>query len=307
MRKRILITKITEYTGHKGSVFAMAMDEAQYYAYTSGDDGVVAAWDLQEPTDDGKAIIKLQESVYALCYINEGKLLLVGTSIGNVYIVDLQKKKILFTYRLNQRAIYHIAYQASSQSICILHAQGLLTVMNLSDFGQQYVLKLANNHLRAVLLDTHPEHIWIGSSDQQIIKLDIKSGKVVEKWPAHTNSVFALALHKEGKYLISGGRDAYLRVWDIQNKYQEIRSIPAHNFTINDISFSPSGDHFVTASRDKTLKIWDAYTFELLKVIDYRRNESHTHSVNRIRWLNDGSIISSGDDRKTIRWRFLIE
>lgn len=306
MKQKIAVEKLTEYTGHKGSLYAMCIDEQQRYMYTSGDDGVVAAWDLTKATDDGNGVIQLQESVYALHHIETLNLLVVGTSIGNVYLVDLLKKTIRFTYRLNQKAIYNLAFHPQTNNICVLHAQGILSLLDASNFSTKKVLKLGDNHLRAVLTVDKESFIWLGTSDNRIVKFSLQDEAIISQWKAHNNSVFALSFHQEGKYLISGGRDAYLKVWDLQNQNQEIKAIPAHNFTINAIDLSPSGDYFVTASRDKTIKLWDAYSFELLKVIDFPRNESHTHSVNRISWLNDETIVSCGDDRKAMRWRVRI-
>ena len=73
---------------------------------------------------------------------------------------------------------------------------------------------------------------------------------------AHGNSVFALSYSPDEKYLWSGGRDALLKIWDLEKNCEQIFSEPAHWFTINAIVFSPDGKFAATASRDKTIKIW---------------------------------------------------
>jgi len=298
----IHIQKIAEYDGHTGAIYALALDEVRHIMYTSGDDGIVVAWNLKDDGHKGKGILRLQEGVYALAFVPHSDMLLVGTSAGNVYMVDIINQVIGHTYRLNQQAIYNLHYHLPTQSVWVLHGKGDLSILDLEHLQVQKLLKLSHQHLRSICGDANKEYVWIGSSDHRILLLKASSGKLVHQWQAHRNSVFTLNTDPTGKYLISGGRDAYLRIWDLQDNYKEIRAIPAHNFTINDLVFSPTNDHFVTASRDKTIKIWDAGSFELLKVIDLARNESHTHSVNRIRWLDDGSIISCSDDRKAMRW-----
>lgn len=51
---------------------------------------------------------------------------------------------------------------------------------------------------------------------------------------------------------------------------------------------------------DKTIKLWEAENMDLLKVIDYQKNESHQSSVNKILWIDRKRFISCSDDKKII-------
>jgi WD40 repeat protein len=177
----------------------------------------------------------------------------------------------------------------------------------MADFSERGYARIGQDHLRSLASTSNGAHWLIGSSDHHIYAFNRQTGQVDQQWLAHDNSVFALQLHQAGHYLLSGGRDAYLNVWDQQQQFKLIKRIPAHNFTINDIAMHPSGDFFVTASRDKTIKVWDAYQFELLKVIDHARYDGHIHSVNRLLWLSqDNSLLSCSDDRRLLRWRITV-
>ncbi|RMG25551.1 MAG: hypothetical protein D6730_10680 [Bacteroidetes bacterium] len=303
MKPGIHIQKLQEYTGHTGSVFALTTDEAESTLFTSGDDGMVAAWDLKAGQDEGQGVLRIAETVYALCYIPSPELLLAGSSRGRLYVTDLKRKQLLHQLQLRGEAIYAMYHHPALQQLWVLQGKGHLSIFALPDFELRKSLRLSQQHLRSIVAAPDGQRLWIGKSDHEIAEVAAESGQVLRSWPAHASSVFALALHHDGKYLLSGGRDAHLKVWDLQQNMAQIRSIPAHHFTINAISFSPQGDHFLTASRDKTIKVWDAFSFELLKVVDKPRNEGHLHSVNRIKWLKDGSFVSCSDDRKVMRWR----
>jgi WD40 repeat protein len=101
--------------------------------------------------------------------------------------------------------------------------------------------------------------------------------------------------------MISGGRDAYLKIWSMDN-FSLLQSIPAHNYAIYSISFSPDRKYFATASRDKTVKIWNADTFEVLVRLDKENFEGHKNSVNKVLWMENNFLISAGDDRAIIIW-----
>lgn len=308
MRETVIVEKVTEYPGHKGSIFAIELSPDEKFLFSSGDDGTVAKWNLDEKNPSGEGVLKVPHGIYSLAYIPNKQMLVAGGSEGSVYFIDLLQKQIIHQYRKTVDAIFDLHFSAEKNQLWVLHGKGGLSLIDLDKFETLFYKRLTDSHLRSIV--SHPnESGWlVASSDQMIRWLDAEGNTILKEWEAHENSVFSLMVHKEGKYLMSGGRDAHLNIWDINQDFSLIKSIPAHNFTINDMAFSQSGDYFVTASRDKTIKLWDAYSFDLLKVIDVKRNEGHTHSVNKIKWLkSDNSLISCSDDRRIIRWNIVIE
>ena len=304
MKKQLTVEKLNEFQGHKGSIFALEIDPEEQYCFSSGDDGMVVKWDLKTNEDHGEGIIRTHCSVYALCYLAQWHYLAAGTSDGTVYIIDLSASRIIHTYRQTTHAIYKLYFAETNNQLWILQANGLLGIISIPDFNLIFHERISNNHLRSAIGSSTGESVFIGNSDAYILEVDAGQMKMKRYWKAHENSVFSLGIHPDGRYLISGSRDAQLNIWDLKQEGQQlIKQIPAHMYTINDIAFSPDQDYLVTASRDKTIKLWDAYHFELLKVIDFARNEGHQHSVNRIKWLkSDNSLISCSDDRRIIRW-----
>ncbi|MEL6132496.1 MAG: hypothetical protein AAFR59_03935 [Bacteroidota bacterium] len=302
----IQVHHLHAFEGHRGSIFAMAVDETHHVAYTSGDDGIVAEWHLHQPQTDAHALMRTSSANYAMLHIEPLSLLVIGSSDGTVYIFDLQSKKLVHTYRKFTHAIYNFYYEPVRKNLWILMAKGGLNVFSLLDFKEKGYLQIAQDHLRSVV--PYEQYLYIGCSDHHIRRIHIETGSIDLSWKAHQNSVFSLDIHQAGKYLISGGRDAHLNVWDLQDDHKLIKSLPAHYFTVNDLAFSPQGDFFVTASRDKTIKLWDAYSFDLLKVVDLARHQGHKNSVNRIWWLKqDNSVLSCSDDRRVLHWKFEIE
>jgi WD40 repeat protein len=298
------IHKIQEYAGHAGSLYGIAIDVGGNRLFTAGDDGLVVQWQIATAQQDGIALMRSARAIYALLYIPEKNMLVAGTSDGMVYIMDTVLGKNIETYRADTQPVYGLHYDVASEQLVILHSQGAISLYSLQDFRVNATIVVANAHLRSLCtLPTAPQQLLIGTSENTILAFDIRARKTLHHWTAHENSVFALMAHPTGAYLLSGGRDAHLCVWDMQQNWAAIARIPAHNFTINDIAFAPNAALFATASRDKTIKIWDSQTFQLLKVIDHARNAGHTHSVNRLRFLPDGSLLSLGDDRRIIRWQ----
>ncbi|MCI4669629.1 MAG: PQQ-binding-like beta-propeller repeat protein [Bacteroidia bacterium] len=305
-KKHIQVEQIASYKGHTGSVFALAHDREESFLYSSGDDGIIAQWDLSQESPDAVALLRSDRAVYSLAISEDGGLLFAGSSDGTLYVYDLIDKKLLQTVRKTADSIYHL--HSEGDFIWICQGGGFLTCMDTRNGKEHFFGRLTEENLRIMIPALNEGRYYIGASDNYIYEFDSLQGKILNKWSAHNNSVFSLLLHPDGKYLLSGSRDAHFNVWDLQNSHSQIRSVPAHNFTINYFALSPDGNYFLTASRDKTIKLWDAYDFSLLKVIDFLRNQAHTHSVNKIFWLkSDNSFISCGDDRKILRWKLTLE
>jgi WD40 repeat protein len=159
----------------------------------------------------------------------------------------------------------------------------------------------------------HPGILYLGvtflfaCSDFNIYVYDADNFQLKNVLHGHDNSVFSIALNPSGTRLVSGSRDAQLKVWDVQNNYTCLMTIPAHMFTINDIVFSPDGKLMATAGRDKHIKIWDAEAFNLLKVIDREKFGGHINSVNKLFWSNwNNYLISCGDDKAVMVWEIVI-
>jgi WD40 repeat protein len=148
---------------------------------------------------------------------------------------------------------------------------------------------------------TQPQ-VAVGYSDNVIRVFSTTDYKLLYEIEAHTNSVFALAYSPDEKYLLSGGRDAVLKIWDAQNGYAAAQTINAHLYHINSIKYNPTGTLFATVSMDKTIKLWDAKTFDLLKVIDKPKNDGHTTSVNKVLWLSDKTLVTASDDKTAMLW-----
>ena len=150
---------------------------------------------------------------------------------------------------------------------------GKFTRWDLANFRPIESLVLSKKNLRS--FDFFGNICAIASSDSNIYILntlynDTNVQKIVLN--AHQPSVFVVRFSPCGKYLLSGGRDAYLRIWELETNFALYHAIPAHIATINDIQYSPDGKYFATASRDKSIKIWSADAFQLLKVIDNFKN-----------------------------------
>ena len=295
----IQIKKIIELTGHSGAVYALEQSETENCFYSGSGDKIVAKWDLESLSAENFSA-QFPGIVYSLCFLKEKNVLLAGTSEGKVHVLDLAGKKEIKILQNHAQPVFDLKHSAKNILSC--GSDGTLSIISSEDFTAKKIIKLCNGKLRAI--DIYENEAAIACGDGVIRVIDLENLKLQCEFPAHKDSVYAVKFSPDGKYILSGGKDAHLNKWKMENgKWSMEKSIPAHNYAVYSIVFSPDGKLFATASRDKTIKIWDSNTFEILTRINKENSEGHINSVNKLLWSNyKNFLISTGDDRKIMVW-----
>jgi WD40 repeat protein len=294
------ITRKHTCTGHRAAVYALAPGRDARHVCSAGGDGWIVEWDLDDP-ETGKVVANVETQVFSLCAFPHQHLVVAGNMNGGVHWIDLAHPDKTRNIQHHKKGVYDI--RASGEWLYTAGGDGILTRWSLQDARAKDSFHLSNRALRTIAISETRNEIAVGASDGAIYFLEADTLTLKNTLHgAHGHSVFALAYTPTQQYLLSGGRDAMLRVWNLENAHARVSEQPAHWYTINHIVFSPDGRHFATASRDRTIKIWDTGTFQLLRVLDTIRDGGHINSVNRLLWLPD-CLISGSDDRSLILWQ----
>ena len=297
---KVTVSKRNTLTGHNDCVYTLERSQFPNVFFSGAGDGMVVSWDLDDP-EKGQLIAKLPNSIYGLHYMIEQNLLLVGHNYDGIHVIDLEDKKELGSLNMTKAAIFDI--KSSGSHAYIGDASGALSKMDVNSLRVHKTVKESEVSLRTIAINEYTNELAAGYSDNLIRvfeKSDLSLKHVIE---GHTNSVFSLQYSPDRQLLLSAGRDAHIKAWDVKAGYLNLRDIAAHMYAINNIDYSPDGKHFVTCSMDKSIKVWDAETFKLLKVIDKARHAGHGTSVNKLYWSDhQNQLVSCSDDRTISIW-----
>ena len=295
------IRKTAQLTGHHAAVFSLCQGMDAQHFFSAAGDGWVAQWDLENP-ETGKLAAKVDAQVFSICFLKNQQRLVAGDMNGGTHWMDLQHPETTMDIAHHRKGVFDIL--SIGEHVFTAGGDGMLTRWAASEGRSLESFQLANQPLRCLDYCESTHEIAAGASDGCIYFLNAQTlelNHVIEN--AHHHSVFTVKYHPVNRLLLSGGRDAHLKIWDLENGWANIYAGPAHWFTINSIVFHPQGLLFATGSRDKTIKIWDAQSFELLKVLDTVRDGCHVNSVNKLFWSSHNyTLISCSDDRSIILW-----
>jgi WD40 repeat protein len=302
---KVQIEKTSQFLGHGGAIFTLEPGLCAPLFYSGSSDNLVVEWNLEEQ-HQYKVVAKIPAKALALKYVPDRNVLIVGQSLGGIHVIDLNKNEEIKLLQLHRESVYDIQYLPEQESFWVAAGDGTVSIWSINDFSLITALKLCDKKIRSIHFNSALKEAAIGCGDGSIRIYDFETFEEKKILKGHMNdfSVNAACYHPNGKYLLSGSRDAYLNVWDIENDYALIHHIPAHNYAIYSIVFSPDRKFFATGSRDKTIKIWDAENFEVLIRIDKMDHEGHSHSVNKLLWSDfNNYLVSTGDDKAIMVWK----
>jgi len=300
----MIIRKVDTFSGHRDSVYTIISNNSSHGFYSAGGDGFVIEWDLQKP-DLGKLVARAGVSVYSLCFDEVSKYLWIGQNFEGIQILDTVNNKIEYTAKVTASAIFDIKIWQNKALLAL--GDGVIAVMDVLSLAIQKHIKVANNSVRSISVNEKTGEFAVGDSDFNVHIFDVDGFKLKKTISAHTNSVFSVQYSPDGNFLLTTGRDAHVKIWDVNNRYEPVTDIAAHMYAVNHIVFSPDGRYFATCSMDKSIKLWEAETFKLKKIIDRSRLAGHATSVNKLLWTNyENQLISCSDDRMISVWEVTI-
>lgn len=295
---KITVEKFDTLTGHRDCVYALS-DGPRNSFFSSGADGLVVQWD-SEKSNQGELVVKVENSVYALEYLKQEDLLLVGQNFAGVHLIDLKSRKEVLSTAITNAQIFDL--KRIEDTVLVATGSGELIVLGFPQLKTIAKYRYSDKGARCIAVNTVSNEIAIGYSDHMIRIFDLNTYVLKHTISGHTNSIFTLQYSADKNYLLSAGRDATIINWDVQTGYQKVNSVVAHMYAINHIAFRQDGNYFATCSMDKSVKIWDFAELKLLKVIDKARHAGHGTSVNKLFWSTENQLISCSDDRTISIW-----
>lgn len=292
------IEKIETFTGHKDCVYTLCEGNSDKSFLSAGGDGMVVEWSR---ADLGKPIAKVDNSVYAMLNLpSENKLWIANNNKG-LHLIDTKDKMEVLNVPLGKVSVFDI--QKFENFLIVADHIGFVHLLDLTTHTFIKHFEGAQKSARTVAVNLKTNEMAIGFSDWKIRIYDLSDFSLKHILQGHQNSVFSVQYFEGNDFLVSGGRDAQLMVWDVKNQYQVVDKIAAHLFAINDIIYIEQHNLLVSSSMDKSIKLWDARDLKLKKVIDKARNASHGTSVNKLLWREkDQVLLSASDDRTISMW-----
>ena len=112
---------------------------------------------------------------------------------------------------------------------------------------------------------------------------------------AHSDTVFGLDFSRDGKYLVSGAADKFVKQFEVETG-KLVRSFEGHTHHVLGVSWKSDSSRIASAGADNAIKVWNVETGE-----QHRTIQNYTKQVTAIHYIGvTDNMISSGGD-KTVK------
>lgn len=119
--------------------------------------------------------------------------------------------------------------------------------------------------------------------------------KEVHKFEGHTRSITCLQVAADGRFLISGGEDGFIRLWDLPRRlaYGSLKA----GTGVGALAISPECDVLASAGQENWIRIWDFATGSEQGCLS-----GHKSPVRALAFSSTGLLASASNDATIILW-----
>ena len=125
--------------------------------------------------------------------------------------------------------------------------------------------------------------------------------RLVNRWPlpdladpamrraldGHTGGVASVAVAPDGSWLVSGGADGTVRIWDVAT-WRERALLAGHTGGVASVAVAPDGSWLVSGGADGTVRIWDVAAWQARAMMRVE------NSVCTCAWLGSSALAVGG-------------
>jgi len=280
-------------TGHSAPVTAMAASKNSPFIVSGSENGMFKIWD--------------KDNFHCLCTFNNAHrkaITAVGFSMQTGHAVSASIDKTIRLWSVKKKYDFHapivLSKIVSSESILSTQSEfdNELSLARQSLIGNQPAI--AMQHIREARSLPGFTNVTEAMQMWRQLYAHLKQVALDSVWEhinvsGHDGVVNSVALSTNGKYVLTGGEDTTVRLWNTTDGNCE-KILSGHSDSVTTVTFSACQRYAVSASKDRMLKLWD------LKEDSCTRTFSgHTDHVTCITLDPNGKYLVSGSKDKSLR------
>ena len=207
------VEKIAELTGHSNPIFALALSQKPGILFTGGNDKGLVEWSLKTNSFI-KVMFPVASSIYAIHCPENLPYLIAGLRSGQVLVFDFIQQRIIKSLNHHLKPIFDIKSVKTKKELLVASEDGTISIWNLDSLEMVHSIRVSNDTVRCISISPDEHQVAFGCRNNDINVFDLDDYTQVKTLKGHTMAVFSLQYSPAGDYLVSGSRDAQIKIWE---------------------------------------------------------------------------------------------
>ena len=249
----------------KGQVPTCVMYHPKEYVFACGfESGIVRVYNI-ERTSLLQEHCQHKGAVTEVLFTPNGALLLTAGSEGNICVYDvaqnympvkylaasLPKKPIAMS--ISKDGKYLATSGAEPNSVLLFDAETLAPISKVES---------PSGGLSKVMLSPNSNQLFVTTTDRKLECFEVPSGRFqYQMGSIHRTDCEAFDIHSSGQYVVTGGHDNLLKVWDcspesVSSKRPGCQKFIAHSEGVSSVVLNRSSTKVISVGCSDTIYIW---------------------------------------------------
>ncbi len=182
----------------------------------------------------------------------------------------------------------------------ISHNDGVVSVYDLETRNRLYRFTRNGAPVWAATFAGSEDRIAAAGHDWTVALWESASqSEPVALLQGHDSAVQTVAVDPAGRWLVSGGADRNVKMWNLDTRDAR-RTFRNHSDFVSALAVAPDGATFAAGSLDGNIRIWSVTTGRVQRIL-----KAHTSRIAALAYSPGGELIASAADDGTVRVRGL--
>ena len=179
-------------------------------------------------------------------------------------------------------------------------ADKTIKLWNLASGELKLTLTGHTSTVHGLVVSEQSPYLFSVGEDKTVRRWDLEFNRVDRYYHGHLSGVFCvnlLPLHST-ELLVTGGRDATVRVWDIRQA-KEVLVLGGHTNQVNDVQTQIAHPHIISSSMDLSVRTWDLTAGKVASILTHHSKAPRSLVLHPTEW----SMVSLASDNIK-KWLF---
>ena len=293
--------KYNAMRGHEGAVKSLAFLPNRNIFYSSGADGDILRWDLNQPSSKPQLVSHNNSLNRSLAISSTGRWLACGTGTSIIQLFNLnQPNTPPELIEAHQGAVVDLEFVEGKDILISTGSDRAIINWNLLS-GDKKTIVTHSSRIRTIALSKDGNYVYGGTEDGQLIRWTISNGESRLILDNKEQGINAITLNSTGSRIAIGDKSGNIIIIDPATS-KKLAQIKGHTARIQDIAYSPDNTQLATSSYDGTIRIWNASKLSETPVVI----TEHESWALAIAFSPDGKwLVSSSDTGDIFYWSTL--